>query len=1256
MMRRAISTLAALLGAAILLAALPAVSAQASEPKPWYQLLSGSRPTNLQPAPDQSEVQEASASKVNLEPLGEVLVARIEVGGEALGCLGAGEYFFQSADEICEEETGFPATGTLAELEELLEGPYGGEVQLAGPADLTKGPFTITTPGRWVAPLKLSPLAVPDPFGPEPPTVRLGAASSKAISKGSGRLAITLTNLGNAPLDATESPLEIEDSLPAGARAYNAQAEAGFRGAPEPLPCAVKDTGHVSCSLEGELRPYEAIEVEVFVALTNAAADGEAGQVTVAGGDGPSASAAQTLKVSSAPVPFGLEYFSMGAEEEGGAQTSAAGAHPFQLTNTVLANSGPQSGPSRREATVAEPALPRNLRFTLPAGLIGNVTGLPTCEMATFLRSIEAAYNECPDDAAIGVSSVTFIESGFYGLARLAVPVFNLPPARGEPARFGLTVAGDPVVVDTSVDPENSYRISAEVRNVSQVVQFLAATTTLWGDPGSPAHDASRGWNCAFTQPDVVPGVCKAPAPSERHEAPLLRMPVSCAAALPFDAAFEPWNVPVGSQIVAGRDESPPLTACNQVPFDPSISNALTSKLTTNPSGLDFELDLPNSGLENPKEGAISEAQPKRVEVDLPEGVTINPSEAEGLAVCSQEQFESESASSKPGEGCPEASKIGSVLSHTPLLKEPVEGSLYLAAPHANPFDSLLALYLVARIPARGIVVKQAGVVEPDPVTGQLRTTFDDLPQVPYSDFKLHFREGGRAPLVSPPSCDSDPSEPGNQPFATVAKFLPYSAADLEEPAPSEIVQRTSPFTVERGTEGGPCPAGGIPPLHPNLLAGSTSNAAGHFSPFYVRLSRTDSEQEITHFSIKLPPGEIGKLAGVAQCSDAQIAQAEGREHEGGGQEELASPSCPAQTQVGRTLVGAGVGSVLTYVPGKVYLAGPYHGAPISIVAITSGVVGPFDIGTVVVREALKVNPETGEVFVDATGSDPIPHILDGIPTHLRDIRVYVDRPEFALNPTSCEPTSTASTVLGAGLNFASEADDNPLTVTSRFQAADCAALPFAPKLTLKLLGKTKRGAHPAFHAHLAMNGIGEAGVAYSQVTLPHSEFLENAHIKTICTRVQFNAGGGNGEQCPADSIYGHASATTPILDGALEGPVFLRSSEHQLPDLVAALHHAEINVDLVGHIDSVKGQIRNTFETVPDAPVSTFDLEMFGGAKGLLVNSTNLCQGTHKAIADFTGHNGKEYDTKPALGAKCPKAHKRHGKGGHRHRHHRQG
>src|SRR6202789_2108828 len=465
----------------------------------------------------------------------------------------------------------------------------------------------------------------------------------------------------------------------------------------------------------------------------------------------------------------------------------------------------------------------------------------------------------------------------------------------------------------------------------------------------------------------------------------------------------------------------------------------------------------------------------------------------------------------------------------------------------------------------------------------QIKTTFEELPPLPYASFKLHFREGARAPLVSPAACGT---------YTTSATLTPFSAR-----SDAEALTATSSFEIERGADGGACPSGGVPPFHPGLTAGTINNAAGKYSPFNLQLTRTDSEQEFTHFSIKLPPGVTGKLAGIPFCSDQAIAAAKSRERQPhGGQEELEHPSCPAASEVGHTLVGAGVGPALAYVPGKVYLAGPYHGSQLSIAAITAAKAGPFDLGTVVIREALKVNPETAEVFIDATGSDPIPHIVNGIPVHARDIRVYVDKPEFTLNPTNCEPTSTASTVLGSGTDFSSEADDQPVTVTSPFQAADCASLGFKPKLALSLKGGTKRNDNPALKAVVTYPKGAYANIGSAQVTLPHSEFLDQEHIKTICTRVQFKEGTTPGEKCPAASVYGFARATTPLLAEELKGPVYLRSSSHNLPDLVAALNSGEINIDVDGRIDSVKGgRIRTTFEAVPDAPVTKFTLEMQG-------------------------------------------------------------
>jgi hypothetical protein len=657
------------------------------------------------------------------------------------------------------------------------------------------------------------------------------------------------------------------------------------------------------------------------------------------------------------------------------------------------------------------------------------------------------------------------------------------------------------------------------------------------------------------------------------------------------------------------------MTGCPRLGFTPTISAAPTTKAANSPTGLDFSLDVHDEGLTNPSEEAVANSDIRKAEVTLPEGFSINPSIAEGLNVCTEADLARETASSEAGAGCPNASKIGTVEVETPLLDENVNGALYQAAPYENPFHNLITLYVVIKNPTLGIKVVQPLKVVPNPVTGRLTTIAEEMPQLPFSHFRLHFREGARSPLASPPSCGT---------FNAEATLTPWSGG-----AP---VTTTSAFQIISGPESRPCPSGGLPPFHPGLVAGTLNNAAGRFSPFNVRLFRTDSEQEITHFSIKLPPGVLGKLAGIPFCSDAAIAAAKARTGPHGGQEELDSPSCSAASQIGHTLVGSGVGSALAYAPGKLYLAGPYHGSALSFVAITAAKVGPFDLGTVVVRDALRIDPETAEVFVDATGSDPIPHIIQGVPVHLRDIRVYTDRPNFVLNPTSCKRTSTASTLLGSGLDFGSEADDRPVTVSTPFQAADCAALPFKPRLSLKLKGGTKRGSHPALKATLAMNGIGEAGVARAEVILPKSEFIENAHFNTICTRVQFKLGAHPGEQCPPGSIYGRAVAKTPILSEPLEGPVFLRSSEHQLPDVVASLHNGQIDVVLDGHVDSVKGRLRNTFESTPDAPVESVVISLLGGKKGLFVNSTNLCKGTHSAEANFTGQNGKVSDSKPVL------------------------
>ena len=408
------------------------------------------------------------------------------------------------------------------------------------------------------------------------------------------------------------------------------------------------------------------------------------------------------------------------------------------------------------------------------------------------------------------------------------------------------------------------------------------------------------------------------------------------------------------------------------------------------------------------------------------------------------------------------------------------------------------------------------------------------------------------------------------------------------------------------------------------------------YAPFYLHLTRTDSEQEITSYSAQMPPGLLGKLKGVPYCPEAAIAAAA----RGSGFGELREPSCPAASSIGHTVSGYGLGSVLAYAPGGLYLAGPYHGAPLSIVAIDSATVGPFDLGVIVVRSAIRVDPRTAQVSVDSAGSDPIPHIVKGIPLHLRDVRVYIDRPGFTLNPTSCERFRVTSSLGGSGAELRLSADDTVAAVISPFQVSNCSALGFEPRLRLSLEGATRRGGYPALEA-VVRPRPGNANIGKAAVALPPSIFLAQNHIDGICTGPQFAA-----ERCPAASVYGHAQAITPLLGQPLEGPVYLRSSGNQLPDLVADLSGAGIRIEVGGRIDSVDGGIRGSFDVLPDAPVTKFTLTLKGGKRGLLVNSEDLCATQARASARMIGQNNHLASLRPRLAVGCPKhAQKKRGK-----------
>jgi hypothetical protein len=914
---------------------------------------------------------------------------------------------------------------------------------------------------------------------------------------------------------------------------------------------------------------------------------------------------------------FAVSEFDVTYENRDGSPQLQAGAHPFSVTAKI-----DFAAPTPAEKAGEVPlGSPKDLTISLPAGLTVDPSTVPYCSTADFfLIDAEHQFSNCPPASSIG--ALTIRSSGQAGGGDPA-PAFNLAPPPGVVAKIGFVFFHLPIAMQIKVNPEPPHNLQIEAEGLFNFEPIGATDITLWGVPADPGHD-----------PERVACAGEAHCTAGIDTKPYLTLPRSCSG--PLVASFEvnTWSEP--ESVLFGSSESHDETGnpqglggCDHLGFAPAISAKPTTLAANSPTGLDFSLDLSDEGITSPE--GLAGADLSKAVFTLPEGFTINPSVGAGLNVCARGDLLRETAFSDPGKGCPDASKIGSVDARSPVFGEELKGALYQATPYENSLGSLIALYLVLKNPNLGIAFKVPLEVKLDPRSGQITATAKDLPQIPLERFRLHFREGTRSPLASPPACGT------------------YEAkADLYPSSANPPTTTTSTFRIISGPDGTACPTGGLPPFKPGLVAGSLNNAAGRFSPFYLRMFRGDTEQEIVHFSIKLPPGISAKLAAIPYCPGSAIALATSRSGPHGGLQERLRPSCRAQSLVGHTQVGFGVGPALAYAPGSLYLAGPYNGSALSLVSITSGLVGPFDLGTVVVREALKIDPETAEVFIDSTGSDPIPHIIRGVPVHLRDIRAYVDRPSFVLNPSNCKRTSTATTLLGSGLDFASAQDDRPVTVSTPFQAADCAALSFKPKLSLKLKGGSRRGAHPSFQATLKMGGIGEAGIREAQVTLPRSEFIENAHFQTICTRAQFKAGEGLGGNCPKGSIYGYAKAITPILSEPLQGPVFLRSSEHKLPDLVLSLHNSQAAIVIDGRIDSVKGKLRASFTDLPDAPLESLSLRMAGAEKGLFVNSTDLCKATHRAKVSFAAQNGKSWSAAPVMVPSCkgkakrPRAHKR--------------
>jgi hypothetical protein len=1072
--------------------------------------------------------------------------------------------------------------------------------------------------GVVAASVLLMALASAAPAAAESPWwhVTSGAAPSNLPPGGEGDITVVATNLGDVDVQGENTPFTITDTLPAG---LSATAVASYsRGSQFSLEekheaaCSLSSAHVVSCSFTTKVPTYETVEVVIAVHVASSAVSGEVNEATVVGGAAASVSGRQPITVDAQQTPFGVESYELTPENADGSLDTQAGSHPFQLTTTVALNREAETvkAPIARRLGPTVLALTKDLHFNLPPGLIGNPTPFAQCADHAFSYESDHTFGEppgCPLDTVVGVAHVTVFEPRTLGFAVGRVPLFNLAPNAGEPARFGFVFENAPVILDTAVRTGSDYGVVVSVNNISEVANLLSSTVTFWGVPGDPAHDASRGRECLGFNPNCPPTT------SEAHPPPLLTLPTSCTGTLRTTVEADSW-----AQVGAFSSPLEPvfeqaMDGCNRLGFSPSISVAPDGQAGSTPTGLTVGLHVPQEQSLNPK--GLAEADVKDTTVSLPAGVQLSPSAADGLQACSNAQIGFTGVNPQSGvdeftpgvPSCPDASKIATVKIKTPLLPNPLEGEVYLAAPQnimgpllENPFGSLVAMYLVAQDPVSGVLVKLPGRVSPDPVSGQLTATFDDTPQLPFEDLELHFFGSARAPLSTPALCGT---------YTTQASIAPWSG---NQPAGA-----SSSFEVTSGPNGVSC--SDPQPFSPGFNAETTNIQAGAFTPFQLTMTRPDGDQTLSRIEMQMPPGLLGTLSSVALCGEPQAAQG----------------TCGEGSLIGHTVVSVGLGSdPYTVTGGKVFITTGYDGAPYGLSIVNPAVAGPFvlDEGRpVVVRAAINVDPHTAALKIV---SDPLPTILDGIPLQIQHVNVSIDRDKFTFNPTSCAKLAITGSL--------SSTEGSVAAVSTPFQATNCASLAFQPKLTASTSGKTSRAKGASLHVRLTYpEGPFDANIAKVKVDLPKQLPSRLTTLQKACTAAVFDA---NPAGCPKASIIGTAKATTPVLPVPLTGPAyFVSHGGEAFPDLEVVLQGYGTTVDLVGStFISKTGITSSTFKSVPDVPVGSFELTLPQGKFSALAANGNLCKSKLKMPTAFVGQNGAEIHTStPITSTGCPKAKK---------------
>lgn len=1130
-MKRLIGTIAS----TTLLAAL-ALASPVAAASPWWHMAFEGRPANVRPGSAEDAVQEVKVSGAN----------------EGSFILNSLEVYHENQEAVHFEEFKFDASAQ--EVREGLERIWGtGTVEVTGgPGDATGSkPYVIKFVGsRGDQAVEQMEVA--------------GSGAEVSITEPSegrsdGEIVVNASNLGEADVHGENTPITITDKLPPGLTAIKTEAFLSGGLNPQRVKC-VQPVG--PCTWDGTVAPYNGIEMVISIHTGTGAKSGEVNEATVSGGGVLGSTLRQPVSVSAAPAAFGVQKYELKPEEAGGAPDTQAGSHPFQLTTTVSLNQEPNP--------LKAPALVKDLNFQLPPGLIGNPTPFSQCSDVDFTNGF--SEGGCATNTVVGVAAVKVAFNVFGATVdTFVVPVFNLKPSVGEPARFGFWIQGVNVFLDTAVRTGGDYGVTVSVKNISQEAILLASQVTFWGVPGDPRHDSARGWDC------INDGSPCAPL-GEVSPPPFLILPTSCTGPLQSSVQSDSW---AQKGFFGSNPTSEPMEAldgCNRLPFGPSIVVAPDGQQGSTPTGLTVGIHVPQDLIVD--RAALAESNVKSTTVALPAGVVLNPAAADGLQACSEAQVALEVHSAPV---CPEASKVGTVSIKSPLLPDALTGSVYLAAQNENPFGSLIALYLVAQDPVSGTLVKVAGEVKPDPVTGQLVSTFDNTPQLPFEDLELHFFGGDRAPLATPALCGT---------YTTSASIEPWSENPPSTPSSS--------FQIISGPNGSSCSS--PLPFAPSLTGGTTNIQAGGFSPFTMTMSREDGQQSLKSIQLHMPPGLLGTLSSVRLCGEPQAD----------------AGTCGSESLIGHTIVSVGLGGdPYSVTGGEVFITGPYEGAPYGLSIVNPAKAGPFDLGKVIVRARIEVDPHTAALTVttDSNGLYAIPQILDGIPLEIKHVNVTIDREKFTFNPTNCGKLQITGS-LGSDQGATS-------SLAIPFQVTNCATLAFKPKFAVSTSGKTSRANGASLHVKLTYpSGPYDANIARVKVDLPKQLPSRLTTLQKACPARTFEV---NPAACPVASIVGHAVAKTPVLPVPLSGPAyFVSHGGEAFPSLIIVLQGYGTSIQLVGTTFINKAGITSsTFKAVPDVPVGTFELTLPQGKDSALAANGNLCASRLTMPTVFTAQNG---------------------------------